>query len=150
MSDQKPPEKPTVEIQRPPDWAIALSEKVSIGLDKLEAKVDNLTDSVDVLQHDAKDTRLRLGRMERELDEVKDRQTKNSMRAQQGTDADMAHEAAIAALVVDVAALKETQAKQLAILEHLNRVAANPMVRRVAYAVGSALLAYLAAKGYLR
>lgn len=61
---------------------------------------------------------------------------------------DSKQDAAIGVLVSDVANLKETQATQLAILKRLDAVAANPMVRRVAYAVGGAVLAYLAAKGY--
>ena len=37
--------------------------------------------------------------------------------------------------------------KQTAILERLDKVAANPMVRRVAYAVGTLIVGYAAAKG---
>lgn len=68
---------------------------------------------------------------------------------------DLAHEAAIGSLVVDVnglkadvASLKETQATQLAILQRLDRFAANPLVRRLAWVVGTAVLSYLASKGW--
>lgn len=68
---------------------------------------------------------------------------------------DLAHEAAIGSLVVDVnglktdvASLKETQATQLAILQRLDRLAANPLVRRLAWVVGTAVLSYLASKGW--
>jgi hypothetical protein len=55
----------------------------------------------------------------------------------------------IIAVKADVADLKVTQETQLAILKRLDAVAANPMVRRVAYAIGTAVLAFLAAKGWL-
>jgi chromosome segregation ATPase len=38
-------------------------------------------------------------------------------------------------------------AKQTALLERLDKVAAHPMVRRLAYAIGAAVLTYLTAKG---
>ena len=60
---------------------------------------------------------------------------------------DSKQDAAIGVLVTDVANLKETQATQLAILRRLDAVAANPMVRRVAYAVAVAVLGYFAATG---
>lgn len=70
------------------------------------------------------------------------------------TDNDAKQDAAIAQVITDVAAVKAdvatvqaVQAKQLAILERLDKVAANPMVRRVAYAIGAAILAYLGARG---
>lgn len=53
----------------------------------------------------------------------------------------------VIAVKADVADLKQTQAAQLAILERLDKVAANPMVRRVAYAIGGAILVYLTSKG---
>lgn len=53
----------------------------------------------------------------------------------------------VIAVKAAVADLNRTQATQLEILERLDKVAANPMVRRVAYALGSAVLVYLASKG---
>jgi hypothetical protein len=61
----------------------------------------------------------------------------------------MVQDAAIATLVTDVASLKETQQTQLTILTRLDAVAANPMVRKVAYAIGGAILAWLAGTGRL-
>jgi P-type conjugative transfer protein TrbJ len=44
-------------------------------------------------------------------------------------------------------ALTAMQVKQTAILERLDKVAANPMVRRVAYLIGLAIAGWLASKG---
>jgi hypothetical protein len=54
----------------------------------------------------------------------------------------------VRALKVDVKSLRETQDTQLAILERLDKVANNPMLRRVLWAVGTAMLSYLASKGW--
>jgi hypothetical protein len=60
---------------------------------------------------------------------------------------DMQQDATIAAIVVDVASLKTTQAEQLGILRRLDKVATNPLVIKVAKAIGYAILLYLAGKG---
>lgn len=54
----------------------------------------------------------------------------------------------VATLKADVKNLRETQDTQLAILERLDKVASNPMLRRVLWAVGTAVLSYLASKGW--
>lgn len=131
--------------EKAPQWAINLVKTV----ENVHAKLDVLAENVEILQHDAKDTRLRLGRLERELDEVKERQTNDSMRARSMSSTDEQHAAEIAGLITAVQELQKTQAEQLDLLRRLLAVAGNPMVRRVAYAVGGAVLAYLTAKGGL-
>ncbi len=150
MNDEKPPmpkQPTTVALEKPPAWAIAIAEGQAAGFASINEKVDSLATSVEVLQHDAKDTRLRLGRMEREVDEVKGRQNDGSMRIKAESKANLEQDAAMAHVIAKVASLEETQTQQLAILKRLDAVAANPMVRRVAYAIGSAILIYLASKG---
>lgn len=59
------------------------------------------------------------------------------------------HEKADKIDAVEAETLKQSKelAKQTELLERLDKVAAHPMVRRVAYAVGAAVLTYLTAKG---
>lgn len=47
----------------------------------------------------------------------------------------------------DIDELKEMQVKQTAILERLDKVAANPLVRKVAYGIAMLILMWLASKG---
>lgn len=47
----------------------------------------------------------------------------------------------------ETAAQSAELAKQTALLERLDKVAAHPMVRRLAYLIGAAVLTYLTAKG---
>jgi len=105
MSDDKPPMPPqpkTVSLEKPPDWAIALTEKMNA----VHGEVMTVSENVELLQHDAKDTKLRLGRLERELDDVKERQTRNSSGVRSASEVDAKHDAAIGALVADVADVK--------------------------------------------
>lgn len=118
---------------------------------ELTDKVDALTITVDTLQHDAKDTRLRLGRMERELDEVKDRQTNASVRVKGESEVNLKQDAAIAMVITKVDRLEQKTDAQTAILEKLadgaKQVASNPKVQLLAGILWTALLGYLASKG---
>jgi chromosome segregation ATPase len=51
------------------------------------------------------------------------------------------------AKAADIDTIKAETTKQTAILERLDKIAASPMVRRVAYAVGALIVAYATAKG---
>jgi len=147
----KPPPLPkqptTVEMPRPPDWAISLTEKVSRGFATVNGRLDALSENVEILQHDAKDTKARIGRLERRADDMDARATTASMRARSASEVDAKHDAAIAHVVTKVSALEEKTDDAIATLAHLRKVTEHPMVRRVAYLVGLALLSYLTAKG---
>lgn len=63
-------------------------------------------------------------------------------------DGDIAHLAGrVLGVEAKVDKLTEMQTQQTAILTRLDKIAANPMVRRVAYAVGGLIVAYATAKG---
>lgn len=89
----------------------AMRDESRVSNQELTEKVDTLSLNVDALQHDAKDTRLRLGRMERELDEVKDRQANNSVRVRGESEVNLKQDSAIAEVVTKVRAIEENQAK---------------------------------------
>jgi outer membrane murein-binding lipoprotein Lpp len=135
--DDKPPmpkQPTTVALERPPDWAIALSERVAAGFEKVDSlsdNVDTLSTSMETLTHDAKDTRLRLGRMERELDEVKDRQTSQSIRAKEPSQHDLALAAADSQEIVARKALAQKVDELDAKVDaHAVELAANTAVTR--------------------
>lgn len=98
----------------------------------------------------------RLVRVEIRQKDLEDRVARHSGGTRQLSETDAKHDAAIANAITRLerveTAVQSIEAKtdrQTAILEKLESVAANPMVRRVAYAVGGAVLAYLTARGWL-
>lgn len=127
-------------MQAPPDWAIALTERVTQGFTSVNQRLDTIESNVDLQGVTVRDVQQRMTAQETRMNALEDRQASNSMRVKDGSKVDLAHDAAIAELKTKVD-------ESLAILTRLDKVAANPMVRRVAYAVGVALLAWLSAKG---
>jgi hypothetical protein len=77
--------------------------------------------------------------------------TNGSLRARVDTEsqANLKQDAVIATLVTKVTSLETTQETQLDILKRLDAVAANPMVRKVAWAAAVAFLGWLGATGRL-
>ncbi len=109
MSENKPPMPPqptTVALEKPPAWAIAIAEAQAAGFALVNDKVDTLATNVEVLQHDAKDTRQRLGRIEREVDDVKGRQNDGSMRVRAESATNLEQDAALAQVFVKVGAIE--------------------------------------------
>lgn len=142
MSDEQPAEKPTVEIARPPDWAIALTEKVVNGFDHLNDRLDTVESNLDIQGASVREVSQRVTRMEQWKDDIEDRLRSNSQRARSASEVDATHDAAIAELHKKVDHLTSG-------IDKLVTVTGNPTVRKVAYALATALLGYLAAKGWL-
>jgi hypothetical protein len=154
QSAVRPEEKPTVEMAPPPAWAIDLAKRVNEGfslVDNRLAKVEaELKADIQLVANDLSVVKDRVRLAERRLDDADERAKSNSIRVKSESEANLKQDGAISELVTKVDGLEKTQAAQLAILERLDKVAANPVVRRTAYAIATALLGYLAAKGYLR
>lgn len=131
-----PDYRSTAPVNKPTQTEIMIGEMRTEMRDRFET-VTNLV--LDVGQ--------RVSTLESAESDRQDRARKHSMGINKVSVNDAKQDAAIAKVMTDVADLKETQATQLAILQRLDKVAANPMVRRVAYAVGAAILTYLASKG---
>jgi tetrahydromethanopterin S-methyltransferase subunit G len=142
MSDEAPDNKAIL------DAINALDVKVEKRLDEL-VKVDtHLTEEVQ-----------RIGRkQERQEQDIRDLKSDTSRRFDSEREESKSTMAAIVAHVdksaeafrakaADIDELKEMQVKQTAILERLDKVAANPLVRKVAYAIGVMILMWLASKG---
>jgi hypothetical protein len=137
-----------------------------------------VTGKVDTIADGQVELTTRVSRIEDELEQVKQRQNNSSMRAKSSTDADLAHDAALAAqasrqleleknaeatlrrvstvetkvdkLDAGVALVVTKTAEQTAILERLDKIAANPLVRRIAYGLAMALVGWLTLRGYIR
>ncbi len=165
-----PPQPKTMEIP-----AVKVSPN---QLDEILAIVKGQSVKLDTVVDGQAELTTRVSRIEDELEQVKQRQNNSSMRAKSSTDTDLAHDAALAAqasrqleleknaeatlrrvsavetkvdkLDAGVALVVTKTAEQTAILERLDKSAANPLVRRVAYAGGMAILAYRGAKGFIR
>jgi hypothetical protein len=143
MADEKdgPQNIPTKQLPR-----VDVSEDT---LNSVLSEVRAARADIHLVSNDVTIVKDRVRLVEMRLDDHDSRAKRNSERAQGTSKVDMAQDSAIATLLADVSSLKETQATQLAILTKLDAVAANPMVRRVAYAIGAAILAYLASKGWI-
>lgn len=124
-------------------------------LDDVLVAIRRLTDSHDSLMSAQVHTTDLVLDLAAEVGEIKRRQDQHSVRAKQPSEHDLAAAAELAkeiaarqSLAAKVDALDAKQDTQLALLERLNSVAAHPMVRRIAYALGGLLLAYLAGRGH--
>jgi hypothetical protein len=135
--------KPTVEVEQPPAWAIAFGEK----LDKLRGTVGA---NHEIVMHAIDGLRSRVGNLESWRSESEERQRKHSGGIQKVSVNDASQDAAIAQVITRVDAVEAKVDSSLVILQRLDKLTEHPMVRRVAYAVGAALLSYLTAKGLLR
>lgn len=144
-----PQEKPTVEMAPPPPWAIALSQKVSDGFEVVETRLTTIEANQSLQGGQVLDVGKRMTAVEERLGKVEERQNTNSVRVKSTTDNDLKQDSDISRLIVKVAGLEATQAKQLDILERLDKVAANPKVKMAAKALFYLIVAAAAAKGWI-
>lgn len=104
MSDeQQPPEKPTVQFEKVPAWAIALKESVDGGFKELRGDISLVANDVSLVKE-------RVAIVEGRISQVEGRQDSNSMRAKEMSGVDLKHDAAIAEIKTDVAHIKESMA----------------------------------------
>lgn len=155
MSDEiRPPEPKTVEIPSPGPLEIILHElrrDMKTGFATVNANVDTLIE-------DGKAANKRMSVFEVRLDALEGRMSRNSDRAKNIDDrtsqADLSHEAAIAAEVLHrqemekrLAVIEAKTDAQTVMLEKLVKVAGHPLVQKIATALGTAILTWLAMKG---
>lgn len=110
-------------------------------------KVDAIEHNVEMLLEDSRDTKLRLTRLEGRVDGYEVRAEKHSGGLARASKTDEGHAAAIAHLVGEVSELKASQATQTAILERLDAIAKNPLVKQIATVLATAFLSWAAMKG---
>jgi hypothetical protein len=84
--EQQPPEKPTVQFEKVPAWAIALKESVDGGFKELKGDISLVANDVSLVKE-------RVAIVEGRISQVEGRQDSNSMRAKQSTETDLAQAA---------------------------------------------------------
>ena len=119
------------------------------GFQSINSRLDTIETNQEIQGDTVRDVAKRMTETEIRISKFEDRANLNSLRAKHTSDVDLKHDAAISSIMTDVANLKETQTTQLDILKRLDAVAANPMVRRIAYILASTTLSYLAIKGWI-
>jgi hypothetical protein len=171
MTDRKDP-PPNVDSEGPTQPAMHAvrvplgSEPVPAWAQYLVARIDDLGTKFDSLFEDKKSTNVRLTELETRFDKLEggfdklenafiERSKKHSDGIRKGSDTDMKHESVIADVLVKVSdhdarfdALEQKTDAQTLILERLDKIAESPVVKRTAYAIAMALLAYLVSKGH--
>ena len=159
------PERPTA-IAPPPMPGEASLQAIMAGVSRLGAGLDGLRAEFGTLVEENRSTNRRLTAAEQRLSEMEERARRTSLRAtelgRQTSETDLSHDARLAdeairrteleSRVVTIAAQVQgivTENKtQTVILQELAKITSNPVAKAVANAVGTAILAYLAAKGF--
>jgi hypothetical protein len=141
-----------------------LLSRVTEGFQKVDTlviDVTRLTANVELVSSDLGIVKDRVAILESRRNDDDARANRNSARVRQVSESDLEQQAQLAqekaareALASEVSGLKETNAKQLVILDRLEgfatKFAASPVVRRIGYAAGVLILSLLtAATGYL-
>lgn len=145
-------EKPTVEFSAPPDWAIALTEKVTQGFAKTNANIELVSNDLDVLKG-------RVGNLESARVGDEERARLNSMRAKEPSQHDLETASALAQEIVarealsrKVDAVVAENVAQTAMLTTLTgaakKLGSNPTVHTIAILLGAAIIAWL--KGHIQ
>lgn len=117
-----PAQPTTVEFEKPPSWAIALSEKVAQGFASVDARLGTVEQNVTILVDDKKTVNERLSRIETwKENEVTTRLNASSIRVQSVTEDTTKHDVAIANLTTKLVTIEEkTDAQTLILTEILN------------------------------
>lgn len=151
MSDGQPPEKKTVEFAKPPDWAIALTEKVSNGFAAVESRLDVMEANIELQGGSVKDISGRMTSLEARVGRVEERQETNSERAKSTTQTDHEHAAAIANIVTRLDAQDKVLEEQSMWLQTIHDSVTGFFTNKKVQFVGKVLfglaMAYAAAKG---
>lgn len=154
---QNPNTRPTVAIELPPPWAIALTQKVADGFKATEEHFDKQDETLARLANESVSAASRLGRVESTIADygsrlvvIEGRQDKTSMSVRGVSTSDEGQNMQIASLAVKVDELSGKAVETHAMLATITGLLDKPMVKRIGYAFGALLLAALTAgTGYL-
>lgn len=164
MSDDKPPEKPTVELAAPPAWAIDLTMNMKAGFAAVNGRLDTMETNLDLQGDTVRDVAKRMTAVEMRQTSYEERAGKNSLSVKKESANNLEQDAAIAAVKVETAEIKAAvealttkQDLQTEILTDIKRagaqVIANPTVRKIASLLGTAIVValtmWLTSKGVL-
>jgi hypothetical protein len=152
VSDEKPPEKPTVKMETVPDWAVKLSMDVKTGFAQVDAKIDEVKADVALLSGEHKGLAERVLRGEKRQDEVELWRARSSERAkmeeQTRSQVDMEHQAQLVHIEERFKAMTEAQTNT--IVSAMTTAAKTPQGQKVLNAlVGFIVVALTVATGWL-
>ena len=136
----KPPEKPTLKLESPPDWAIALSEKVDTGFRGLRADIHLVANDVGIVRD-------RVVILEKWKLESEERTQKHSGGLARASEVDAKHDAAIASLHEKVDAIAAKPDTTALIISEVKSAAGTPTGQKVIGAIVSVLLIALTLLG---
>lgn len=125
--------KTTVEMQAPPEWAIAMKQDIVSGFARVEANLAVQGTELHTLG-------ARVGVIEGRMSVVESRQTISSERVKQGSAVDLTHEADIADIRATVEALAARPDTGAQVLAAIDKLAERPLVKRLTAAVVPVLL----------
>lgn len=144
-ADKPPNEKPTVALDKPPPWAIALTERVVQGFANTEARFDRTDANIEVVSNDLKVTKDRVTILEQSRALTSDRVKSVS---QENLD----QNAAIAHVITKIDALdakveSKTAEQTAQLLARFDSALKNPVVKMIGSAILAAVATWLASKG---
>jgi hypothetical protein len=145
--DDKPPEKPTVELAAPPAWAIDLTTNMKAGFAAVNGRLDTMEANLDLQGVTVRDVATRMTAVEQRQNAMDARQSNNSMAVKNESKSNLDQDAAIASIKVAVDDLVTKQDTQMAMLGRIEsagkQIIANPTVRKVASLAALALTIWL-------
>lgn len=139
--------KTTTELQAPPEWAVAIMQKVVSGFADVEKRLDGLETNIDLQGSTVRDVQKRMTAQEDRMNELERRQANQSERVRDTSKADLAHDAAIAEIRASVAALAERPDTGAQVLAAVQAMGQKPLVRRIGSALVPVLMLAISAIG---
>lgn len=147
MSDEKPPEKPTVKMETVPDWAVKLSMDVKTGFATVDAKIDEVKADVALWAGETKGLSERMLREERRTDEMFEWRARSSERAKTEEETrskvDLEHQAQLVHIEERFKAITENQTA--ALLEKMAKTPQGQKLMNTLYMVVMLALSAVAA-----
>lgn len=163
MADQ-PEAKPTLQI---PKAEIAegllrsVERAVTVGFADVKQRLDSQDTQLEMVMKEGQRTNSRLTLIEGRVEDVESRMSRASTGVRGLSQTDATHDAQlaqersarealaieVAAVKADVTAVKTEMSTQTAILTRLDKVASNPTVKVILFALGTIATGYLASRG---
>lgn len=166
MSDEKPQEKPTVQMEKVPEWAVKLQE----GVTCVRTDITGLRADVGLVANDVTIVKDRVTLVETRVAVLEDVRVRHSDGARQLSSNDLAHEAELAkevaareAIQAEVKVLREKvdaqptkaeftaamNSQTKAMVDKFDEVTKNPIVRKILWLAAGAIASWLASKGHV-
>lgn len=98
----QPAEKPTVELEAPPKWAIGFIEKMNSGFVNVNARLDTIEANQELTREQVIDVGRRQTLLEERFGKIDERQNNGSLRVKEESQVNLKQDAAIAQVIVRV------------------------------------------------